>query len=610
MVVFQMYMPNLLLDVPCRGSVLVVRTFAHPFDVSSMQLCAAIEDEAGNLDQLSIYHYNYARWPVKQLRSGTVLAIKEPYYRSVVTNGGVTLSVFHPSDVVFLEQDHPLFPEKWKTAEGRVVKPAMQWKSEGNEALKKKDYHKANHCYEKGLAAADLDNTLACDIHRNKALVDTYLGRFETAKADALASLLNKPDDKSKELDTKALYRAGRAAYELSSYQEAHDLFRKLLQLSPSDNDGQREAKRTADRLKEEQEGVFDFTAMSKRITSTSDFRAEQASYLCRTEVRQTQDKGRGLFATQSIACGDIVLCEKALVAGDTPRGSGLQNFVMSPSSRHVFWGGHAETWFVAVQNISNNASLARRMFNLYADSTPSKKGSPSETLTEVPIVDGVPVIDVFRVMDILETNAFGFMARQDRSKPYPNIPQPELEGFYDSLGLWERASYANHSCLPNTSRSFLGDFMLVRATKDIPKDAEITMSYISIDGKHEHTKMYLAGWGFRCDCALCAAETKYDGTRSHLIPGADSFEAAEPPIDLHALCPRRPPRQPSLPLRRKTGANLPVHHLLKPASHGFGQTPRLAPKSPPRQTRGFRLRWARRPRPRLCAKAKRKRGL
>lgn len=152
-------------------------------------------------------------------------------------------------------------------------------------------------------------------MHRNKACVELFLGLYDAAKTDALASLLNQPDDKSKELDSKALYRAGRALYELADYQAAKTMFDRCLQVLPHDTDGLRELKHTICRITEEQDGHFDFLAMSKNITTTKDFRAKQASYVRRTEIKQTEDRGKGLFTTQSIACGDIVLCEKAFVA-------------------------------------------------------------------------------------------------------------------------------------------------------------------------------------------------------------------------------------------------------------------------------------------------------
>jgi tetratricopeptide (TPR) repeat protein len=314
-----MHVRDLLVDNPHHDKYLILRTFAHALEVSSMQDAIAVEDEKGEVEQLSIYHYDYSRWPDNKLCAGMVLAVKNPYLRSVIANGGMSLCAFHPSDVVVLDQDHELYPANWKTAQHDVAKDATQWKIYGNTALKEKNLQKANYSYGKGLYAPGLTEILKSDLHRNKAYVKLFLGLYDATKTDALTSLLNQPDSKSKKLDCKAFYRAGRALYELADYQEAKTMFDRCLQLSPKDKDGLRELKRTVLRITEERDGHFDFMAMSENITLTRDFRAKQASYVRRTEIKQTEDRGKGLFAAQPIACGDIVLCEKAFVAEHPP---------------------------------------------------------------------------------------------------------------------------------------------------------------------------------------------------------------------------------------------------------------------------------------------------
>ncbi|KEQ69681.1 SET domain-containing protein, partial [Aureobasidium namibiae CBS 147.97] len=505
----KMHIRDLLVDVPQNDKYLILRTFAHALEVSDMQVAIPVEDEKGDVEQLSIYHYDYTRWHDKKVCAGMVLAVKNPYLRSVISNGGISLCTFHPSDVVVLDQDHELFPTKWKTAQHRLARDAAQWKEHGNAALKEKNFQKANYSYSKGLSASGLNDILRSDLHRNKACAEVFLGLYDAAKTDALASILNQPDERSRELDSKAFYRAGSALYELADYPAAKIMFDRCLRLTPQDVDGLRELKRTVSRISEEQNGYFDFLAMSENITYTKNFRAKQASYVRRTEVRQTKDRGKGLFATQPIACGEIVLCEKAFVAADPPwlEPQKQHNFILSPSSKHVFWGYHAETWFAAVKKVFNNPSLASHLLDLCAHSDYISRLERQQD-TPVPIVDGLPIIDVFVILDLLENNGLGFMARPDQSQAYPNIPRPQLDSHYDCLGIWSVASRANHSCLPNVQYSFLDDYMLIRANKDITNGEEITISYAPAFGKFEQQKMALRGWNFKCQCRLCCAET------------------------------------------------------------------------------------------------------
>jgi hypothetical protein len=62
--------------------------------------------------------------------------------------------------------------------------------------------------------------------------------------------------------------------------------------------------------------------------------------------------------------------------------------------------------------------------------------------------------------------------------------------------------------CISNARRSFIGDMMIARATRDLPADTELTwwyqppptepVSYLS------HQKVLLRTWGFMCKCPLC----------------------------------------------------------------------------------------------------------
>ena len=46
------------------------------------------------------------------------------------------------------------------------------------------------------------------------------------------------------------------------------------------------------------------------------------------------------------------------------------------------------------------------------------------------------------------------------------------------SCGVWPTASYINHSCRKSATRAFIGDVMIVRATRGIPTGSEVTFRY------------------------------------------------------------------------------------------------------------------------------------
>ena len=88
-------------------------------------------------------------------------------------------------------------------------------------------------------------------------------------------------------------------------------------------------------------------------------------------------------------------------------------------------------------------------------------------------------------------------------------VTQVSPSGTAGGSGVWIMPSYINHSCWPNSVRSFLGNLLIVRAARDIPAGEEITMTYIENEsGVQERQKASYSGWDFSCECTLCEIET------------------------------------------------------------------------------------------------------
>ena len=70
--------------------------------------------------------------------------------------------------------------------------------------------------------------------------------------------------------------------------------------------------------------------------------------------------------------------------------------------------------------------------------------------------------------------------------------------------------SYINHSCLPNSVRTFLGDVLLLRATRNIAEGEEITAQYVAPElVLEERQHKFMGTWGFACDCTLCTVDAR-----------------------------------------------------------------------------------------------------
>lgn len=75
----------------------------------------------------------------------------------------------------------------------------------------------------------------------------------------------------------------------------------------------------------------------------------------------------------------------------------------------------------------------------------------------------------------------------------------------FGSCGVWKMASYINHSCNINAQRSFIGDMIIVRASRDLAPGTEVVFGYgmPSADGYDELQRKF-RHYGFECDCAIC----------------------------------------------------------------------------------------------------------
>lgn len=120
-----------------------------------------------------------------------------------------------------------------------------------------------------------------------------------------------------------------------------------------------------------------------------------------------------------------------------------------------------------------------------------------------------------FLVTKIVSVNGFG-APRTSRASFRASIQESEGEdgNSHKTSGIWIMASYVNHSCVQNCHRSFIGDMLIIRATRDIPADTELFFSYSPGEDltSYTETQKTLKHWGFECDCALCLAKKATSG--------------------------------------------------------------------------------------------------
>lgn len=334
--------------------------------------------------------------------------------------------------------------------------------------------------YTEGIALERDDSRMKADLLAKRAAINLVLAKFDAARDDALASVTGGPSD------WKAYFTAGRAAYGLRDYQSSHDYHQQALKISPSTQNIKRELERCSSRMAEAKLGDFDF----KQIFGSVSYRnvhLDHANFTTRVCVAESTLHGRGLFATEPIQAGDLIFCERAFIMPDQ----------YEPSR------ASAALYATMVRQLYENPSLAEQVLNLHSGDYP-RSGS------EGAIVDGVPVTDVFLIEDIRRRNCFSapLTTREEiRTVPTANGP-PQTKG------LWTYASYMNHSCVPNTARSFIGDMLICRAVRDIEAGEELFQNYTSIKAQVGRRQAEFRGWGFGCTCALCEGEASSTAER------------------------------------------------------------------------------------------------
>ncbi len=134
------------------------------------------------------------------------------------------------------------------------------------------------------------------------------------------------------------------------------------------------------------------------------------------------------------------------------------------------------------------------------ADSTP-----PSQRAGAVGGVLSVPLIE-----DILACNSFSGV---DEAMVCANSKTDEA---FERLvkmagcGLWIVASLFNHSCCPNAHYDVVGDFLFVRAMRDVREGEEVCVPYFDYQLTFEERCKRTASWGkkkgaFQCACLRCS---------------------------------------------------------------------------------------------------------
>lgn len=216
----------------------------------------------------------------------------------------------------------------------------------------------------------------------NRSLVHLRLGWPEKALYDAVA--LNEEIDPTE----KALFREARALYELHKFEECLDRLRSLIKMFPDNSETETQVARVEVRLHECRTGEYKFRQMNKHAEAIPPL-IDSATFSKRVEIRESPGKGRGLYTTEPILAGQIVLCEKAFAysyCSDAGSQDSNHRVLMNWHTMRAFAGGQAALLTQVVQKLHHNPTFGQPFTQLYHGDYPAMKQGL--------VLDSVPVVD------------------------------------------------------------------------------------------------------------------------------------------------------------------------------------------------------------------------
>ncbi|KAL4733275.1 hypothetical protein BDV11DRAFT_210334 [Aspergillus similis] len=482
---------DLRLETHHRGSYVLLRAVT-PTSVMT-GILVIVEDEASDVLLLQLYNQEEQLVKDGRLVVGTVILVKEPYLK-VMADGSYGIRVDHVSDVKFLSEHDEQIPLAWRQKVTEIDISANDWKLKGNKWFDKGSYHLANDCYSRALESSPSAEE-AITIRLNRALSSLRAHEFEAALRDLD---IQPTDPKSLE---KALFRKAQALYHLGRFRESCETHKVLAKQFPENTVAKIEFNRAKARLAEQQKGKYQFKRMQLEAAKRVPPQLDRATYVGPVAVKMTDSCGRGLFTTAAVKAGDLLFCEKAFAHTfhDAKNPKRNLSLLLNLETKSMTMGTQAQLMSLLAQKLHKNPKAGEAFWDLYHG-----KYQP----VDVSEVDGLTVVDTFLIERAMSLNCFGCPA-SSRAFHIESMrverPSEDAEKMFESCGIWPLASYINHSCDSNARHSFIGDMMVVRATRDIPDNTELTFWYLSPLTDNSPTKpLDLRHWGFKCSCIIC----------------------------------------------------------------------------------------------------------
>ena len=221
-------------------------------------------------------------------------------------------------------------------------------------------------------------------------------------------------------------------------------------------------------------------------------------------QLNESQSKGRHVIAKKLIPRGTMLIVSKAFsygiwdeTGGKTPLFSTnmVKNTIDTPSQN--------ENLLNLFKKVQGNPFLAKEVYSLYSSDLFDRNEVLPDQIVDVSRLECVSSFNSFAGEDLINT----LLTKPVFTKE--EIEQRSLQAHEKSTGVWIYPSLLNHACVPNTQRCFIGDIMIIFASKDIQENEEITNTYVCQLSEYEERQKHIKNYNFKCLCDLCKEEEK-----------------------------------------------------------------------------------------------------
>ncbi|KAK6500131.1 hypothetical protein TWF481_010486 [Arthrobotrys musiformis] len=439
------------------------------------------EDEGGSYGILRVYFIHEKEMPGDLLSLGQVIIIREPYF----WDSG--------HEVVFVRVDHhsDIQPvHNWDLTTERYV--PLMWRN--STPLKDMGIHRliglAELFYEEEDWLASLEkfdwafnyvlHQVGLESLDERTLIDLllrlYMGRSDVfmklrryyATAGDIDAYLNlvPQDPQARHIRALRFYYAGK--YE-TCYEEAKRLEIQFPQQLAYVN----LRRRAQVRFEEMKYGNYDWKTMRQKA-ATRCIDLDYAEFSHPVKLKKTP-KGRRIFTTRDVKRGDVLMVSKAIAMVPFEDSNMCVQLAPRNGKFECEFGCSATFDAEIVERIKREGpEWYERTICLMDDGgqPPSPHRNP----------DGLKVVDSFHLEAVRRQNSITVSTlplAQHRTTGYMTCASPHVpRNLTYNCGMWFLPSFLRHSCVPNAHRAVIGDMLVVRAGKDIPKDTKVTISY------------------------------------------------------------------------------------------------------------------------------------